>query len=50
VLFVDDAAPNVEGARAVGLRALLHTDPQTTRAELARLLPELNPVAEGTVA
>ncbi|MER6592170.1 HAD family phosphatase, partial [Micromonospora purpureochromogenes] len=32
VLFVDDAEPNVLGARAVGLRALLHTDADTTRA------------------
>jgi len=41
VLFVDDASPNVEGARAVGMPALLHTDPATTRNELARLVPGL---------
>jgi putative hydrolase of the HAD superfamily len=42
VLFVDDAAPNVEGARAVGMLALEHTDPQATRAQIARLVPGLN--------
>lgn len=41
VLFVDDAAPNVEGARAVGMPAILHTDPATTRAALARWVPGL---------
>jgi putative hydrolase of the HAD superfamily len=46
VLFVDDAMANVEGARVVGLPALLHTDPATTRAELARLIPGLRPTAE----
>jgi FMN phosphatase YigB (HAD superfamily) len=46
VLFVDDALPNVEGARAAGLQGLLHTDPATTRAEIARLVPALRPVAE----
>lgn len=33
--FVDDLPENVEGARAVGLRAHLHTDPATT-AEFLR--------------
>jgi len=46
VLFVDDAVPNVEGARAVGMPALRHTDPATTRAELARLIPGLRPTLE----
>lgn len=40
VVFVDDAEPNVAGARAVGLRAVLHTDPAATRAALTRLLPQ----------
>jgi epoxide hydrolase-like predicted phosphatase len=42
VLFVDDAEPNVLGARAVGMRALLHTDPATTRSAIAGLIPALN--------
>jgi epoxide hydrolase-like predicted phosphatase len=41
VLFVDDAEPNILGARCVGLQAFLHTDPLTTRAALAALIPEL---------
>jgi putative hydrolase of the HAD superfamily len=39
VLFVDDAEADVLGARAVGLRAFLHTDPVTTRAALSALVP-----------
>jgi epoxide hydrolase-like predicted phosphatase len=42
VLFVDDAEPNVLGARAVGMRALQHTDADTTRAALAELIPGLS--------
>lgn len=38
VLFVDDAEPNVLGARAAGLRGLLHSGPATTRAALADLI------------
>jgi putative hydrolase of the HAD superfamily len=45
VLFVDDAMPNVDGARAVGMRTLLHTDPHATRAGIARLVPGLSPGA-----
>ncbi|WP_418960865.1 HAD family hydrolase [Streptomyces tritici] len=41
VLFVDDAEPNVLGARAVGMRALQHTDADTTRTVLADLVPGL---------
>ncbi|MEV7175533.1 HAD family phosphatase [Kitasatospora sp. NPDC093679] len=41
-LFVDDAEPNVLGARAVGMQALLHTDAGTTRAALADLVPGLS--------
>ncbi|WP_316759600.1 HAD family hydrolase [Streptomyces herbicida] len=40
-VFVDDAAPNVLGARAVGMRALLHTDAAGTRTALADLIPDL---------
>ena len=43
VLFVDDAEPNVAGARAVGMRALLHTDAATTRTAIAELIPGLTP-------
>ncbi|MGW0816590.1 HAD family hydrolase [Streptomyces viridiviolaceus] len=42
VLFVDDAEPNVLGARAVGMQALLHTDAETTRATLVGLIPGLS--------
>ncbi|PBC71081.1 putative hydrolase of the HAD superfamily [Streptomyces sp. TLI_235] len=42
VLFIDDAEPNVLGARAVGMQALLHTDADTTRAALADLVPGLS--------
>ena len=41
VLFVDDAEPNIIGARAAGLHALLHTSPSWTRATLATLVPAL---------
>ena len=41
VLFVDDAEPNTLGAQALGIRALLHTDPRCTRAALAALVPGL---------
>ena len=41
VVFVDDAEPNVLGARAVGMRALLHADAAATRAALADLVPDV---------
>jgi HAD superfamily hydrolase (TIGR01509 family) len=41
VVFVDDAEPNVLGARSTGMRALLHEDAGGTRAALARLVPAL---------
>jgi len=44
-VFIDDAEPNVLGARAVGLDALLHTDPASTRAALARMIPTLGGAA-----
>ncbi len=40
-VFVDDAEPNLVGAREVGLRTVLHTDPVRTRARLAELVPGL---------
>lgn len=40
-VFVDDAEPNLAGARAVGLRTVLHSDPAATRASLAELVPGL---------
>jgi len=40
-VFIDDAAPNVEGAEAVGMRGLLHTDAASTRTALAALIPAL---------
>lgn len=43
VLFVDDAEPNLLGARAVGLQVLQHADAPSTRAALARLVPALRP-------
>ena len=43
VVMVDDAEPNLVGARAVGLRTVLHTDAGTTRAELAALVPGHHP-------
>lgn len=41
VVLVDDAEPNTEGAGALGLQTVLHTDPVTTRKELTRLIPAL---------
>lgn len=38
VVFVDDAAPNLVGARAAGLQTVLHHDAATTRTALSRLL------------
>ena len=42
VVLVDDAEPNVLGARAVGMRAHLHADSDATRAALAGLCPGLS--------
>lgn len=41
VVFIDDAEPNLIGARAAGLVGLLHTDAASTRAELAAMIPTL---------
>ncbi|NYJ74611.1 HAD-IA family hydrolase [Allobranchiibius huperziae] len=38
VVFVDDAEPNLVGARAAGLRTVLHKDAATTRAAFEKLL------------
>lgn len=40
-VFVDDAEPNTEGARRLGLRTILHTGAGSTRRELAALVPAL---------
>jgi len=50
VLFIDDAEPNVLGARTVGLQALLHVDHPSTRAALTDLVPNLNPHPTGVTA
>ncbi|WP_328418537.1 HAD family phosphatase [Micromonospora sp. NBC_00389] len=50
-VFVDDAAPNIEGARRAGLQTVLHVDVHTTRSQLARHVPGLstpNPKLEET--
>lgn len=41
VLFIDDAEANVEGARAVGMRAFRHHVAATTRDALTALVPGL---------
>lgn len=40
-VFIDDAEPNIEGARAVGLTAVLHEDAAGTRSALAQHVPAL---------
>ena len=42
VAFVDDAEPNTDGAARLGMHTVLHTDPDTTREELAQLVPALD--------
>lgn len=42
VVFVDDAEPNVLGARAVGMHALQHADAASTRDALSSLIPQLD--------
>jgi epoxide hydrolase-like predicted phosphatase len=39
VIFIDDAAPNTEGAAGLGMRTVLHTDADLTRKKLAQLVP-----------
>jgi len=50
VLFIDDAEPNILGARCVGLQAFLHADAVTTRAALAALIPDLDLSTTGASA
>ncbi|NQD88112.1 HAD family phosphatase [Paenarthrobacter sp. CM16] len=50
VLFIDDAEPNILGARASGLQAHLHADHLSTRAALAELVRDLNPHPQGVTA
>ena len=40
-VFIDDADPNIDGALALGLGGVLHTDPASTRTALAGLVPGL---------
>jgi FMN phosphatase YigB (HAD superfamily) len=40
VVFVD-AEPNTDGAARLGMHTVLHTDPDSTRQKLARLVPAL---------
>lgn len=47
-VFVDDADPNIEGAKAVGLIGVHHTDPAVTRAALATLVPGVTPPPTAT--
>lgn len=44
-VFIDDNEANVDGARAVGMRGLLHTEYAATRAALANLIPVLGGAA-----
>jgi len=43
VVFIDDAEPNTDGAARLGMHTILHTDPDTTRSKLARLVTALAP-------
>ncbi|MFT4264945.1 MAG: HAD family phosphatase [Nocardioides sp.] len=43
VVFVDDAMPNIVGARVCGLRSVLHASPRATRSALEALIPALSP-------
>lgn len=45
-IFIDDAAVNVEGARAAGLQAVLYRDPAGLNADLRRLGVEVPDVQE----
>jgi len=40
-IFIDDAAPNIEGAARLGMNTALHTDFDSTRNQLARFVPAL---------
>ncbi|WP_225321090.1 HAD-IA family hydrolase [Streptomyces luteolifulvus] len=45
-VFLDDAEPNVAGARGVGMHAWLHIDPASTRDAMSRLVPGLRSVTQ----
>lgn len=49
-VFVDDAEPNIAGARAVGMHGALHVDPAATRAAITELLPNLAVPQENSVS
>jgi len=49
-VFVDDAEPNLEGARAVGLVTVLHRDAAGTRAALTKLIPDLSETLSETLS
>lgn len=40
-VFIDDSQSNTDAATALGMRAILHTDPVSTRARLTELIPTL---------
>ena len=42
VVFDYDAEPNTDGASRLGILTVLHTHPDITRKELARLIPALS--------
>ena len=50
VLFIDDAEPNILGAQAIGMRALLHTSPRCTATALSALVPQLSTTLQGVNA
>ena len=41
-MFDYDAEPNTDGASRLGILTVLHTHPDITRKELARLIPALS--------
>lgn len=47
-LFVDDQERNVEGARAVGMLAVLYDSPETTVAVIRQYLTTVDQVTEGS--
>jgi putative hydrolase of the HAD superfamily len=40
--FIDDLAPNADAAAVLGMHAVRHVDPATTRAAISALVPGLN--------
>jgi epoxide hydrolase-like predicted phosphatase len=41
LIFIDDGRPNIDKALALGMRAHLHTDAESTRRMLSHALPQL---------